>query len=112
MSFLLILVVIFISFILLFLWVKHCLFVRDILWNFKHCNVIVFGKKGTGKDLIFQYVINKRKDYYYSNISYGGDYKNVKLKDVSCAPNDYNKIVNDEIIKSKHLFKENKDIYI
>ena len=85
---------------------------KNTLWNFKHCNVLVGGKKGTGKDLLFQWVINKRKDYYYSNLSYGGFYKNISLKQVSCEPNDYNKIVNDKIEKQPHALKENKDIYI
>lgn len=98
--------------LIIILWIKHWLFVQDVLWQFKHCNVIVSGKKGTGKDLVFQYVINKRKEKYYANISYGGDYKNIKLKQVSCAPNDYEHIVNDNIVKQKHTLVEKKDIYI
>ena len=35
--------------------------VKYMITQFKKCNVIVFGKKGTGKDLIFQKVINSRK---------------------------------------------------
>lgn len=84
----------------------------NTLWNFKHCNVLVAGKKGSGKDMLFQWVINKRRDYYYSNISYGGHRKVIKLKEVSCAPNDYNHIVNDQIVKQPHKFKEGKDIYV
>ena len=84
----------------------------NTLWNFKHCNVLVAGKKGSGKDMLFQWVINKRKDYYYSNISYGGYKKIIKLKEVSCSPNDYNTIINDKIEKQPHRFKEGKDIYI
>lgn len=85
---------------------------KNTLWNFKHCNVLVGGKKGTGKDLLFQWVINKRKDYYYANLSYGGFYKNISLKEVSCEPNDYNNIVNEKIEKQPHKLKESKDIYI
>ena len=84
----------------------------NTLWNFKHCNVLVAGKKGSGKDLLFQWVINKRHTDYYANIGYGGKFHKIQLKDVSCAPNDYNKIINNEIEKGKHFFKENKDIYI
>lgn len=99
-------------FIGIFLIVRNALVNRNTLYNFKHCNVIVAGKKGSGKDLLFQWVINKRKDFYYSNISYGGAHKIVKLKQVSCEPNDYNNIVNDKIEKQKHTFREGKDIYI
>lgn len=85
---------------------------NNTLWNFKHCNVIVAGKKGSGKDLLFQWVINKRKDYYYSNISYGRQHKIIKLRQVACEPNSYDNIVNDKIEKQPHFFKEGKDIYI
>ena len=99
-------------FIIIFLIVRNALVNHNTLWNFKHCNVIVAGKKGSGKDLLFQWVINKRKDFYYSNISYGGAHKIIKLKQVSCEPNDYNNIVNDKIEKQPHRFREGKDIYI
>lgn len=85
---------------------------NNTMWHFKHCNVLVAGKKGSGKDLLFQWVINKRHKFYYSNISYGGKYKKIPLKAVSCYPNDYDHIVNDNIEKTKHLFKEKSDIYI
>ena len=108
-----ILVFIILSFIGLFFLIKHLLFNKYILDNFKRCNVIVSGKKGSGKDLLFQWVINKRhKEDYYSNISYGNKYTNIKLLDVSCAPNDYKIIVNDKIIPQPHKIKENADIYI
>lgn len=84
----------------------------NTLWNFKHCNVLIAGKKGSGKDILTQWVINKRHDYYYANISYGHKHKIVQLKDVSCAPNDYDHIVNDKIEKQPHVFREKKDIYI
>lgn len=84
----------------------------NTLWHFKHCNVLIAGKKGSGKDLLTQWVINKRKDYYYSNISYGGAHKIIKLKQVSCEPNSYDNIVNDKIEKQPHTFREGKDIYI
>lgn len=97
--------------------IKHVLFVREFLWNFKRCNVIVYGKKGTGKDLVFNYVINKRNEAYYSNISYSEHTKSrifhkIGLKEVSCEPNDYNAFVNDKIEKTPHLLKEGANIYI
>lgn len=97
--------------LLVFLWKNHQV-KSNMLWHFKHCNVIVAGKKGSGKDLLFQWVINKRKDFYYANIPYGHKHKVIKLKSVSCEPNNYETIVNDMIEKTKHMFKEGKDIYI
>lgn len=93
--------------------ISHWIFVSNILNNFKHCNVIVAGKKGSGKDLLFQYVINKRKkEGYYANISYGNKYQPIKLLQVSTAPNDYKAIVNDKIQPQPHSIKEKNDIYI
>lgn len=98
--------------LLIVLLIKHHLFVSNLLWNFKHCNVLVAGKKGTGKDLLFQYVINKRKEVHYGNINYGENTREIKLKYVSCEPNDYNAIVNDDIKPQEHSIKEGADIYI
>ena len=48
---------------------KNHLVNRNLLWHFKHCNVIVAGKKGSGKDLLFQGIINKmvfeKENYEY-----------------------------------------------
>lgn len=98
--------------ILAVLLISNALVNSNTLWHFKHCNVLVAGKKGSGKDLLFQWVINKRADYYYSNIGYGGLFKKIKLKQVSCEPNDYDHIVNDKIEKQPHYFREKCDIYI
>lgn len=95
-----------------FFWIRNSINVNNMLWHFKNGNVIVSGKKGRGKDLLFQYVIYRRKDYYYSNISYGGKHKVIPLKEVSCEPNTYNSLINDKVEKTPHKFKEGKDIYI
>lgn len=92
--------------------IKNHTVISNMLWHFKHCNVIVAGKKGAGKDLLFQYVINKRHKDYYSNISYGGKYHHVSLQDVSVKPNTYLNLVNESIEKDKHRFKEKCDVYI
>lgn len=105
--------------IILIIWIikQHHTF-NYVLWHFNKCNVIVAGKKGSGKDLLFQKVINKRKDFYYSNISYGGNHKIISLKDISLQDKEtkkhltYNDFLNDNVIKSKHKFYEGKDIYI
>lgn len=98
-------------FLIIFL-VKNHFVNANVLWHFKHCNVIVAGKKGSGKDLLFQGIINKRKDFYYSNISYGGKHKIITLQEVAVNPNTYLTMVKNEIVKSPHLFKEKKDIYL
>jgi len=93
-------------------WLKQCIFTHDIIHNFKKCNVVVAGKKGTGKDLIFNKVINKRHDHYYSNIKYGGKCKVISLKAVSVMPNTYKDFINENVTKISRTFREKKDIYI
>lgn len=93
--------------------IGHWIFVSNILDNFKHCNVIVAGKKGSGKDLLFQYVINKRKkENYYANLDYGHKYEHIELTQVSTAPNDYKKITTGNIEPQLHHIREKADIYI
>lgn len=97
---------------LLFFIVRNSINVNNMLWHFKNGNVIVSGKKGRGKDLLFQWVINRRKQFYYANISYGGKHKLISLKDVSCSPNTYNDFINGTVTKTKRTFKEKCDIYL
>lgn len=106
-----ILLIVFLVILLVFL-INNKINTDNILYHFRKGNVIVSGKKGKGKDLLFNWVINKRKKYYYSNISYGGKHKIISLNDVSCSPNDYDKLINNNVVKTNHLFKESCDIYV
>lgn len=96
----------------LFWLIKNALLTRYVVNNFKKRNVVVDGKKGSGKDLLFQKVINRRKDTYYANISYGGKCKLITAKDVSVSPNTYLQFINNKVEKVPRFFKEAKDIYI
>lgn len=101
--------------IFLILFVNYQINKKYVIRQFKQCNVIVAGPKGTGKGLIFQYVINARKDFYYSNVPYGNIYgfKLIKsLNEVSTMPNTYKSFIENKFEKQPHYFKEGKDIYI
>ena len=104
-----------IAFVLLFVtifFIKNHLKVKEMIKEFKRSNVIVFGKKGTGKDLVFNYVINKRKETYYSNVDYGGDYKYIETKDLTTG-NTYVDFINNDInVIEKDFSRETKDIYL
>lgn len=94
-------------------WLVRCaLFKREIINEFKRCNVLVAGKKGAGKDLLFQEVINKRKKPYYANIDYGGAYTHVTPLDVSVAPNTYVDFITNNVEEVARRFREKEDIYI
>ena len=98
--------------LILYIFFSNKISTDNIVWHFKHGNVVVCGHKGKGKDVLFQWVINKRHDFYYSNISYGGKKKIISIKDISCEPNDYDSLINNRINKTSHKFREKKDIYI
>ena len=68
--FLLFIVLIILGVIVGVFFIKNKINVNNMLWHFKHCNCLVAGFKGTGKDCIFDYVIKKRNDFYYANIDY------------------------------------------
>lgn len=114
--------------------VRSFFFSRFLIKNFKARNVIVDGKKGTGKDLLFQYVIHKRHARYYANIDFDGPtryYKRGKKKgqpkpkkliklvsggDMNVSPNTYLQFINGEVDvvprDYAHAFEENADVYI
>lgn len=96
---------------LLIFCVRAHFFGKRIVREFKRCNVIVDGKKGTGKDVLFQYVINKRDEHYYSNISYGHKFTQITPKDCSIAPNTYKEFISGQVVPLKQRFYEKEDFY-
>ena len=80
--------------------------------EFSRCNVIVFGKKGSGKDLLFAHVIALRKDRHYANIPYNGLTDVIRLEDVSLTPNTFEDCINGTIKRQAPRFEDGKDIYI
>lgn len=100
-------------FILVVLPVVTSLINRVFLCNiFRKNNVIVFGKKGTGKDLLFQYVINARKEKCYSNIIYNKNCTKANLNDLELKNNTYDNFINGNVnIELKNLDYEGKDFY-
>lgn len=88
--------------VLLVFLVKSFLFKREIVQDFERNNVIVFGKKGCGKDLLFSEVIRKRNEPYVSNCDYGGKgYMSFKPSQISLAPNDFRSFIDDQIVTIK-----------
>lgn len=86
---------------------------KFIAGKFQQGNVIVFGQKGKGKDLIFQKVIRLRKKPYFANVNYGYKYNYIKLSELALGENTYENFINDsvqQIEKKEDL--EGADIYI
>jgi hypothetical protein len=83
-----------------------------IVKQFERNNMVVFGKKGSGKDMLFQQVINKRNKFHYANIPYGKNTLPILMNDISLYPNTYEHMINGKITKVDPNLKERYDIYI
>ena len=86
---------------------------KELLKRFKGGNVLVFGAKGKGKDLLFQKVIQwKKKEKYYANMPYGYNYEKITLKELDIG-NTYHNFISENINKIDKIKEmENSDVYI
>lgn len=85
------------------------------LWlvnEFRRCNVMVFGKKGSGKDVIFAHVIALRNELHYSNIPYDANTEVIRLDELNAGNNTFEDCINGTITKFDPRFVEGCDIYI
>ena len=80
--------------------------------EFRRCNVMVFGKKGSGKDVIFAHVIALRGEKHYSNIPYDDNTEVIELCEINAGDNTFEDCINGEIEKFEPRFDEFCDIYI
>ena len=80
--------------------------------EFRRCNVMVFGKKGSGKDVLFAHVIALRGEKHYSNIPYDGNTDVIKLCEINAGDNTFEDCINGDIEKFDPRFDENCDIYV
>jgi|AGTN01.3.fsa_nt_gi hypothetical protein len=83
-----------------------------VLAEFRAGNVHVFGRKGKGKDLLFQWVINHEKRRAYSNISYGRKTDVIDLNRLSLEPNTFDNFINGVITKIPLPLEESRDVFI
>jgi hypothetical protein len=97
---------------LLWIFFKSYLYLGYLVRVFRRNNVIVYGKKGTGKDMLFQAVINKRKEFHYSNINYNKKTLPITLNEITLYPNTYENMINGTIEKVEPNLAENYDIYL
>lgn len=92
---------------------KHYTTKKRIKDAFTSGSVMVSGRKRFGKDVLFQTMINARKETYFSNISYGGDYHHIEMKDLLLGDNDYKSFIDGKVTQCDKINKlEGHDIYI
>lgn len=115
MVIIIVLAMIIISIIVLFVLIRHQIFLSKMTWHFRKNNIIIFGNKSTGKDLITNYFVNKLNEPYYGNMCYTKDKKwfmPVEIKDLSLGDNTPVDFINGDIKKTPHKFMESTNCYI
>lgn len=103
-----IIIIIIIFFIILYYRLKTF----ELIKYFEKNSVLVFGKKGKGKDIVFQHVIKNRKKFYYSNIPYGSNHEILELNKINLDPNTYESFIQGNITKVQNQLKDGYDYYI
>lgn len=112
MQVIIIIILVVLAIFLIFNVVRSYLTFHRILKEFCSGNVIVSARKGYGKDVLFNLIIDKRKEPYYANINYGGAFNLVSMKDLLLDGNTYHNFINGdvELVKKNDNF-EKHDIY-
>lgn len=90
---------------------------KSLIKKFKSGNVIVSGLRGRGKDLVFCYIINKRKENYISNVEYSSPRKKYKWFEFSkrvweLNGNGYKNFMDGEVKKYVYPYPDGIDYYI
>ena len=76
-------------------------------------SVMVSGRKRFGKDVLFQTMINSRKEPYFANIDYGGYYTHITFNELLLGDNTYNNFIYGNVKQcDKNTNIEGHDIYI
>lgn len=113
-SIIIFIIIVILSGIIALIWARRFIDGRNLIVNaFEDGNVIVFGKKGKGKDLIFNKVINTRGKNCYSNIQFNKEYCTIKsIKEFSVEPNTFESLLEDKVKIIPKNLKEETDYYI
>lgn len=88
---------------------------KFIVSRFRLGNCIVAGHKGSGKDLVFSYVINKRQkrgENHYSNVRYNSQTIICKPKEFNIDPNTYKNFLDGDIWTVLKSLEEERDYYL
>ena len=84
-----------------------------ILDAFNKNNVIVYGRKGCGKDLVFNYVINKRKRRCRSNIQFNDKYCiKTPIDYLELDGIDFTRLIDNNVIPVQKKLEEKVDYFL
>lgn len=83
-----------------------------LLNEFGRCNVLVYGKKRQGKDLIFAHVIALRGEKHYANIPYDENTEVITLDELNVGDNTYIDFINGTVRPFPPRFKQGCDVFV
>lgn len=115
------LIILIVFFVLAFIMILRVTFAwQDVISQFRDGNVLVYGRKGKGKDLLFSAVIYKRrkeglkgqKGKHYSNIYYNDKTEIIPLESLRAGNNTYENFIYNKLEKFSLDFDEKIDVYI
>lgn len=113
--FFLIFAIVFVLFVVIFLrWLRF----RQVLSLFKKHSVIVYGEKGSGKDLLFSNVCSYRKLPYCSNVNYCENNNKAPIRYpfnpvyIKLGGNTYKNFMDNDIIPYDYPLPDKVDYYI
>lgn len=86
--------------------------IRKLVKMFERDSIAVFGKKGSGKDILFGNVIRRRKLPYVSNTDYGGEFLPLELDKLDCGGNTYKNFLSGKLSKYVFPYEDKTDVYI
>lgn len=113
MQVIILIVIITLAIIMLVILYKHFTTKSRIKKAFTEGSVMVSGRKRYGKDILFQTMINCRKEPYFANINYGGQYTHIDMKELLLGENTYNNFIYGKVATCEKNDKlEGHDIYI
>lgn len=90
-----------------------CVRGRVLLRNYQRDSLIVFGKKGKGKTLLFSEMTRNERHGYLSNTDFhhkGGEI--IKISDVNVDPNTWEDVLNGKVTKIERKDWEAKGVYL
>jgi hypothetical protein len=95
---------------------------KKIIQMFEKGNVCVCGLKGSGKDMLFANVTNRRNIPYVCNTEYEPrklttknrklQFNKLELEKLNCGENDYRNFLNGDIKYYEYPYEDGTDIYI
>jgi hypothetical protein len=85
---------------------------KSIIEMFEKGNVLVYGVKGSGKDMLFGNVVVRRKKPYMSTVDYGGKFIPWDYAKIELAGNTYRNFISGKLKRFVCPLPDGTDVYV